>query len=138
MSCILAWSKCWAQKGRILAFEITLDALPQAKRKPTRVKAKLDLPDLQPVGRDFAFVVDQSVEAEAILRIACGIDKTLVQDVTIFDLYAGKGVDPGKVSVAMSVTLQPREKTLTDAEIETFSAKLVSEVKAKTGAILRA
>lgn len=125
-------------EGRLVAFEITLDTLPQAKRKPTRVKAKLDLPDLQTVSRDFAFVVEQSVEAETIVRIARGIDKSLVQDVTIFDLYSGKGVDPGKISVALAVTLQPREKTLTDAEIEAFSAKLVSEVAAKTGAILRA
>ncbi|KAF0226457.1 MAG: phenylalanyl-tRNA synthetase beta [Beijerinckiaceae bacterium] len=124
-------------EGRMVAFEIVLDGLPAQKKKPTKAKARLDLAELQPVSRDFAFVVDQSVEAEALLRIARGIDKALVEDVTVFDVYAGKGVDPGKVSIGLAVTLQPREKTLTDTEIEAFSGKLVGEVVAKTGAVLR-
>lgn len=125
-------------EGRLVAFEVTLDSLPSPKRKATRAKAKLELSDFQPLSRDFAFLVDQKVDAEAMLKLARGIDKALVQDVSIFDLYAGKGVEPGKVSVAMSVTLQPREKTLTDAEIEAFSQKLIGEMSAKTGAVLRA
>ena len=124
-------------EGRIVAFEVVLDGLPSPKKKATKAKAKLDLAELQPVSRDFAFVVDQKVEAETLLRLARGIDKTLVQDVTIFDVYAGKGVEPGKVSIGLAVTLQPREKTLTDTEIEAFSGKLVGEVTAKTGAVLR-
>ncbi|MCA0401647.1 MAG: phenylalanine--tRNA ligase subunit beta [Proteobacteria bacterium] len=124
-------------EGRIVAFEITLDSLPAPKKKATKVKARLALSDLQPVSRDFAFVVDQKVEAETIIRLARGIDKTLVEDVSVFDLYAGKGIDPGKVSIGLAVTLQPREKTLTDQEIEAFSAKLVGEITAKTGAVLR-
>ena len=124
-------------EGRLVAFEITLDALPAQKRKPTRAKAKLDLADLQPLSRDFAFLVEQTVDAELLLKVARGCDKALVQDATIFDLYTGKGVEPGKVSVGLAVTLQPREKTLTDVEIDAFSAKLVSEMAAKTGAVLR-
>ena len=124
-------------EGRIVAFEVVLDGLPSPKKKATKAKAKLDLAELHPVSRDFAFVVDQKVEAETLLRLARGIDKTLVQDVTIFDVYAGKGVEPGKVSIGLAVTLQPREKTLTDTEIEAFSGKLVGEVTAKTGAVLR-
>lgn len=124
-------------EGRLYAFEIVLDGLPQPKRKATRVKPKLELAELQPVSRDFAFVVDQTVEAEALLRIARGIDKALVENVAVFDLYSGKGVEPGKVSIGLAVTLQPREKTLTDAEIEAFSGKLVGEIVAKTGAVLR-
>ena len=125
-------------EGKPLVFEISLDALPVPKKKPTKAKSKLDLSALQPVSRDFAFLVDQSVEAEAILKIARGIDRALVADVTIFDRYAGKGIEPGKVSLGLAITLQPREKTLTETEIEGFSAKLVSEVTAKTGAVLRA
>jgi phenylalanyl-tRNA synthetase beta chain len=124
-------------EGRLVAFEITLDALPAPKKKPTKVRPKLDLPDLQPVSRDFAFVVDQKIEAEALMRLARGIDKALVADVNVFDLYAGKGIEPGKVSIGLAVTLQPRDKTLTDQEIEAFSAKLVGEIAAKTGAVLR-
>ncbi|MGL5445790.1 MAG: phenylalanine--tRNA ligase subunit beta, partial [Rhabdaerophilum sp.] len=125
-------------EGRVMMFEINLDALPAPKKKPTKAKAKLDLSAFQPVSRDFAFLVDQTVEAEAIMKIARGIDRTLVSDVSIFDRYSGKGIEPGKVSLGVAVTLQPREKTLTDAEIEAFSMKLVGEVQAKTGAVLRA
>lgn len=124
-------------EGRIVAFEIVLDGLPSPKKKPTKARAKLDLPELQPLSRDFAFVVDQKVEVETLLRIARGIDRALVQEATVFDVYVGKGVDPGKVSIGLAVTLQPREKTLTDTEIEAFSKKLVSEVTTRTGAVLR-
>ncbi len=123
---------------RAVVFEINLDALPAPKKKPTKAKAKLELSALQPVSRDFAFLVDQKVEAETILKIARALDRALVSDVSIFDRYAGKGIEPGKVSLGVAVTLQPRDKTLTDAEIEAFSTKLVSEVQAKTGAVLRA
>lgn len=124
-------------EGRIVAFEIALDGLPNPKKKPTKARPKLDLAELQPLSRDFAFVVDQKVEAETLLRIARGIDRTLVQDVAVFDIYAGKGVEPGKVSIGLAVTLQPRDKTLTDTEIEAFSSKLVGEITARTGAVLR-
>ena len=124
-------------EGRMVAFEIVLDGLPSAKKKATKAKPKLELAELQPVSRDFAFVVDQKVETETLLRLARGIDKALVQDVAVFDVYAGKGVDPGKVSIGLAITLQPREKTLTDTEIEAFSTKLVGEIVAKTGAVLR-
>ena len=124
-------------EGRLMVFEISLDALPPAKKKATKAKPKLELAELQPVSRDFAFLVDEKVEAEAILKIARGVDRALFAGATIFDRYQGKGVEPGKVSLGLAVTLQPREKTLTDAEIEAFSQKLVGEVSAKTGAVLR-
>ncbi len=101
------------------------------------MKAKLDLADLQPISRDFAFVVDQAVEVETLLKLARSVDKPLTEDVTVFDVYAGKGIEPGKVSIGLTVTLQPRDKTLTDAEIEAFSKKLVADITSKTGAILR-
>lgn len=124
-------------EGRLCGFEIILNGLPSPKRKPTRAKAKLDLPDLQPVSRDFAFIIDETTEAETLLKIARGVDKTLLQEVTVFDLYKGKGIEAGKASIGLAITLQPREKTLTDADIEAFSAKLVAELAAKTGASLR-
>lgn len=124
-------------EGRIIAFELQLDRLPMAKRKPTRARVKLDLPELQPVSRDFAFLIDEEIEAENLVRIARGIDKTLVQDATIFDVYAGPGIASGKRSVGLEIVLQPREKTLTDAEIDGFSSRLVAEITTKTGAVLR-
>ena len=125
-------------EGRLFVFEIALDALPAPKKKATKAKTKLELSDLQPVSRDFAFLVDDKVEAEVLVKIARGIDRALVADVTVFDRYAGKGIEPGKVSLGLAVTLQPRDKTLTDQDIETFSTKLVGEISSKTGAILRA
>jgi phenylalanyl-tRNA synthetase beta chain len=124
-------------KGPVVAFEITLDTLPLPKAKPTKAKPKLVLPDFQPVTRDFAFVVDRAVAAGDILRAAQGADRALVAAVDLFDVYEGPNVGEGKKSVAVAVTLQPTEKTLTDVEIEAVSARIVAEVAKKTGAALR-
>ena len=91
----------------------------------------------QPVARDFAFIVDRAVAPADIVRAAQGADKALITNVDVFDLYEGKGIEPGKKSLAISVTIQPIEKTLTDAEIEAIAGKIVEEVKKKTGASLR-
>jgi phenylalanyl-tRNA synthetase beta chain len=123
--------------GPLVAFEITLDALPPPKARPTKAKPKLDLPDFQPVERDFAFIVDQSVRAADLIRAAQAADRNLIVNVGVFDLYAGPGVPEGKKSVALNVTLQPREKTLTDVEIEAVAAKIIAEANKKTGATLR-
>ena len=124
-------------KGPLVAFEVTLDALPLPKAKPTKMKPKLVLPDFQPLTRDFAFVVGRDVAAGDIVRAAQGAERQLVTAVEVFDVYEGPGVETGKKSVAVAVTLQPTEKTLTDAEIEAVSAKIVGEVGKKTGAVLR-
>jgi phenylalanyl-tRNA synthetase beta chain len=124
--------------GPMIAFEVILDRIPDAKQKPTRAKPVLELPPFQPVSRDFAFVVDRSVKAGDIVRTAQGVDRKLITDVTVFDVYEGKGIDGGKKSIAIAVTIQPREKTLTDPEIEAVAAKIVTEVTKKTGGTLRA
>jgi phenylalanyl-tRNA synthetase beta chain len=125
-------------KGPLVAFEITLDALPLPKAKPTKVKPPLALSGYQPLARDFAFVVDSGVEAAAIVRAAQSAERALIVDVAVFDVYEGDRIEAGKKSVAIAVTLQPREKTLTDAEIEAISQRIVNEVVKKTGATLRA
>jgi phenylalanyl-tRNA synthetase beta chain len=89
------------------------------------------------ISRDFAFVVDAGLEAEKILKAARGADKSLISEATVFDLFAGESLGSGKKSVAVAVTLQPREKTLTDEEIEAVSQKIVAEVVKATGAVLR-
>ncbi|NDC57890.1 MAG: hypothetical protein EBZ50_03480 [Alphaproteobacteria bacterium] len=92
---------------------------------------------LMPLSRDFAFVVDEAAAAADLVRAAYGADKALISDVALFDVYRGPGVPDGKKSIALEVSLQPREKTLTDAEIETTSAKIVAAVGKATGAVLR-
>jgi phenylalanyl-tRNA synthetase beta chain len=124
-------------KGPLVAFEITLDALPAPKPKPTKVKPALKLSDFQPVTRDFAFVVARDVPAGDVLKAAQGAERALVAGVDVFDVYEGPGIEEGAKSVAVAVTLQPVERTLTDAEIEAVSAKIVAEVGRKTGAVLR-
>ncbi|RFB81356.1 phenylalanine--tRNA ligase subunit beta [Methylovirgula sp. 4M-Z18] len=124
-------------EGPLCGFELTLDAIPAPKAKPTKAKSKLDLPDLMPLERDFAFVVDRAVKAADILRAVQAAERNLIVDASVFDIYEGAGVPEGKKSVAVSVTLQPRDKTLTDTEIEAVSAKIVADVAKKTGAVLR-
>jgi phenylalanyl-tRNA synthetase beta chain len=123
--------------GPLVAFEILLDALPASKARPTRAKPKLELSDFQPLERDFAFIVDRKVGAGDLIKAAQGADRQMIVNVGVFDLYQGPGVPEGKKSVALNVTLQPREKTLTDLEIEAISARIVAEVGKKTGAELR-
>jgi phenylalanyl-tRNA synthetase beta chain len=123
--------------GPLMAFEVILDRIPEAKRKPTRARPGLDISPFQPVSRDFAFIVGRTVKAGDIVRAAHGADKKLITDVGVFDVYEGKGIDEGNKSIAIAVTLQPRDKTLTDQEIDAVAAKIVAEVTKKTGGTLR-
>lgn len=124
-------------KGPLVAFEIHLDALPLPKYKPTKVKPKLELSGFQPVTRDFAFIVDKVAAAGEMAKTAQNADRALISEVSVFDLYEGPGVEAGKKSVALAVTLQPVEKTLTDAEIEAVGAKIVADMAKRYGAALR-
>jgi phenylalanyl-tRNA synthetase beta chain len=124
-------------RGPLVAFEIVLDALPPPKHRPTKVKPALKLPEFQPVTRDFAFVVDDGVAAGDVLKAASNAERALIVGADVFDVYAGPGIEAGKKSVAVAVTLQPRERTLTDAEIEAVAGKIVAEVAKRTGAVLR-
>ena len=88
--------------------------------------------------RDFAFVVDRGVQAQDLIRVAQEADRELVESATVFDIYEGQSIGEGRVSLAISVRLQPRHKTLTEGEIETFSKKLVTAVESSLGGTLRA
>ena len=123
--------------GPLVAFEVILENIPAAKAKPTRAKPQLELSAFQPVTRDFAFVVETKVKAGDIARAAQNADKKLIAGVSVFDVYEGTGVEPGKKSVAIAVTIQPREKTMTDAEIDALGQKIVAEVSKRTGGVLR-
>jgi phenylalanyl-tRNA synthetase beta chain len=125
-------------EGPIVGFEVILEKIPEPKARATRAKSLLELSPFQPIERDFAFVVESTAKAADIVRAAQNVDKKLITDVIVFDVYEGKGIEPGKKSIAIAVTIQPREKTMTDAEIEALSAKVVAEVTKRTGGVLRA
>lgn len=125
-------------EGPLVAFEVILERIPESKPKATRAKPVLDISQFQPVTRDFAFVVDRAVKSADIIRTAQAVDRKLITNVTLFDVYEGQGIDPGKKSIAIAVTIQPREKTMTDKEIDALAAKLVAEITKRTGGTLRA
>jgi phenylalanyl-tRNA synthetase beta chain len=123
--------------GPLLGFEVILEAVPEPKAKATRAKPALELSPFQPVDRDFAFVVDRSVKAADLVRVAQGVDRKLIADIGVFDVYEGKNIQAGKKSIAINVTLQPREKTMTDEEIDALGKRIVAEVQKRTGGVLR-
>lgn len=122
--------------GPLVAFEAFIDRIP-APRKGGTGRPPLDLPELLPVRRDFAFLLDRATPADQVLRAARGADKGLISEVSVFDVYEGKGVEDGKKSLAIEVVLQPRDKTLTDKEIDAVSEKVVAKVTKATGGALR-
>lgn len=123
--------------GPIVAFEIFLDAIPKPKAKATKNKPAMDSTDLQPVRRDFAFLVAKSVNAEKLLQAAKRSDSKLISGVSLFDVFEGGSLGEDEKSLAIEVTLQPRAKTLTDEELEAVSSKIVAAVKKATGGTLR-
>jgi phenylalanyl-tRNA synthetase beta chain len=124
-----------AAKPPLAAFEVFLDMVPEPRS--ARAKAPLQLSIFQPIERDFAFVVDRVMPAETVLRAARGVDRKLVAEIRLFDVYEGAGLPSGKKSLAITVVLQPREQTLTEAEIEGFSQRLIAQVEQATGGQLR-
>ena len=127
-------------KGPAVAFTILVANIPYPKVK-TPTRPALAISDLQTVDRDFAFVVDKSVEGLTAINAALGADKTLIESVRIFDQFMGEKAEaqmgPGKKSIALTVRLQPTEKTLTETEIEGVSAKIIEKVTKATGGALR-
>jgi phenylalanyl-tRNA synthetase beta chain len=111
--------------------------VPLPKKKTGTARPLLRLSMFQPIQRDFAFVVDASVEAEKLVRAAKGADKTLISDVGVFDVYQGQGIEPGRKSIAIAVTIQPTGKPLTEPEIDAIGVKIVAAVAKATGGTLR-
>ena len=122
--------------GRLLAFEVNLDAVPLPRSAAMKTKAVMEKLDLTPVRRDFAFVVDRDLEAFELVKAARGAEKKLVSGVDIFDIYVGQGIADDKKSVAIEVTIQPQDSTLKDAEIDAIGKKIVQAVE-KIGGTLR-
>ena len=124
--------------GALAGFEVYVDAMPEPKKKATRTKPALELSPFQAVRRDFAFVVDKTVEAGAILKAASSADRKLVAGVNVFDVFEGASLGDGKKSVAIEVVIQPAERTLTDEDFEALTGKIIANVTKSTGGVLRA
>jgi phenylalanyl-tRNA synthetase beta chain len=122
-------------KGPAMGFEVYLDAVPPARAK---AQGGFRPSAFQPVERDFAFLVDEAVTAEQVLRAVRGSDRKLVSDVRLFDVYTGAGVPEGKKSLALTVTLQPVEATLTEAALDAVTKQITAQVAKLTGGSLRA
>ena len=121
----------------ILGFEIFLDNIPESRKKIRESKAQFVVSDYQKVVRDFAFVIDEKYSSGEIINLVKKIDKKLIKDVRIFDVYHGDNIPAGKKSIAFNVTLEPKDKTLSDNDIEETSKKIISTVQKTTGATLR-
>ncbi|MGI8841589.1 MAG: phenylalanine--tRNA ligase subunit beta [Caulobacteraceae bacterium] len=124
-------------EGPILAFEIWLDTLPEAKKRAAKTRSALALSPFMPLTRDFAFVVAREVAAGDLARAVQSADRALIAGARVFDVYEAAGVGDGRKSVAVEVVVQPRDGTLTDADIEALSAKIVAAAEKAVGAKLR-
>ena len=121
----------------ILGFEIFLDNIPESRKKIREAKPQFVVSDYQKVVRDFAFVIDEKYSSGEIINFVKKIDKELIKNVKIFDVYQGENITSGKKSIAFSVTLEPKDKTLSEKDIEEVSKKIISIVQETTGATLR-
>jgi phenylalanyl-tRNA synthetase beta chain len=122
--------------GAVVGFELFLDAIPFTKAT-SKTKSLLKVDALQPVTRDFAFMVERSVNADVLSKAVKDAEKTLIRDVTVFDIYEGKGVAEGHKSVALQVTLQPTDASFDAAALEAIATRIADNVKKATGGTLR-
>jgi phenylalanyl-tRNA synthetase beta chain len=123
--------------GPVVGFEVFFDRVPRPKPKASRARPPLRASPFPPVDRDFAFVVGEEVPAEALLVAVRAVDKVLIREVALFDVYVGPGLEAGKKSLAIAVRLQAQDHTLGEAEIEAIAKKIVAAATKATGAVLR-
>jgi phenylalanyl-tRNA synthetase beta chain len=131
--------KAFDLDGPVVAAEIFLDAIPQKRGgggADGHMREAYRPPALQPVSRDFAFLVPEATAADALLRAVRGADKQAIAGVSLFDVFTGAGVPEGMKSLAVEVTLQPGEKSFTEEDLKGISERIVAAA-AKTGARLR-
>jgi phenylalanyl-tRNA synthetase beta chain len=123
--------------GPVVGFEVFLDRVPRPKAKTSRARPPLRASPFPPVDRDFAFVVDHEVPAETLLTAVRAADKVLIRDVSLFDVYSGRGLEDGKKSLAVAVRLHAQDHTLSEPEIEAVSKRIVAAASKAAGAVLR-
>ncbi|WP_455478834.1 phenylalanine--tRNA ligase subunit beta [Bartonella sp. B10] len=123
--------------GPLCGFEIFLDRIPESKKKTIKSRSPLKLLPFQMVRRDFAFVVDKTIASSLIIRAASGADKKLIHSVQVFDIFEDSALGEDKKSIAIEISIQPVERTLTDEDLEELTLKVVKSVTKMTGARLR-
>jgi phenylalanyl-tRNA synthetase beta chain len=121
----------------VLGFEIFLDNIPESNKKIREGKPQFIVSDYQKVSRDYAFIIEEKYSSGEIINLVKIIDKELIKSVKIFDIYQGENIESGKKSIAFNVTFQPKDKTLSENDIEQISEKIISTVQSTTGATLR-
>lgn len=121
----------------VVAFEVVISNFPPPKSRSLTSRSALSISPYQRVTRDFAFIVQNDLPASKLLQAVSAADRELIVDIGVFDIYRGEHINEGEKSVAISVTLQPRERTLTDAEIGVVEEKIISLVLQKVGGVLR-
>ena len=124
-------------KDTVIGFELYIDSLTDLVAEKKKQDSNLTLSPLQSVDRDFAFIVDQKVTSKEIMNLVKNVDTQLIDNVKVFDIYQGGEIPQGKKSYAISVCLQPTDKTLTEEEINQLSEKIVLKIKKEIGAVLR-
>ncbi len=124
-------------EGPLVAFEIMVGNMPLPRAKAGNSRGALKASDFQAVERDFAFVVKEDMPSEQIIKVIKSVDKKLIDNISVFDVYQGKGIDEGEKSIAVNVRLQPMDKTMTDEEIEEVRQKIIATVEKKAGGTLR-
>ncbi len=125
------------KESNIYGFEIFLKNIPEPNKKIRQTKKSFQPSDFQKSQRDFAFVIDKIFKIGLLEKIIKEIDSSIIQDVTTFDIYEGENIPKDKKSVAINVTLQSTNKTLSEKDLDQISKKIIDIVKEKTGAIIR-
>ena len=121
----------------LLGFEIFLDNLKFPKKGLINQKTKFVISDFQKSERDFAFVVNKNVNAQDLINAVSSVDKNLISNIKVFDVYEGNNIPEDKKSIAISVTIQSLEKTLNDSDLEKINKLIIETVENKTGAKIR-
>jgi phenylalanyl-tRNA synthetase beta chain len=123
-------------KQHVVGFELLLDAIPLSKKKKSKNRAKLVLSEFQANERDFAFIVNEDLPANDLLQAISNTNKQLIRDVRLFDVYQSQHMQEGKKSLALSVTIQADDHTLSEEELTSASNKIIESAK-QLGAELR-
>jgi len=118
-------------------FEIYLDNIKKTERKLKDQKAQYKYSDYQKSERDFAFVLDKTFKVQDLIQVISEIDKNLIKSIKVFDIYEGENIPENKKSIALNVTIQSSDKTLTDEDLEKINKLIISTVENKTGAKIR-
>ncbi len=121
----------------LLGFEIFLDNLKLSKKSLKDQKTKYSVSDFQKSERDFAFIIDKKINAQNLISVISNIDKNLISNIKVFDVYEGENIPENQKSIAISVTIQSLDKTLTDIDLEKINNLIIETVESKTGAKIR-